>query len=477
MAEHDVTYQREEYARALPDWELVDDVVEGERAIKGRTVKYLPKPNPTDDSTENKKRYEQYLFRALFFNATGRTLQSLVGAAFRKVPTLEAPGVIDYCKADIDGAGISVYQQSQEVTRDVLKRGRHGLLVDYPQTSGESSRADMASGQIRATVASIGAKQIVNWRTAKMGAKHVLVLLVIHEMAEEVTEDGFGVESIEQYRVLRLDPVYTQEIWRKDANNDWVLWQAPFTVLNSSGQPWREIPFTFVGANNNDSAIDPSPMTDMAHINVGHYRNSADYEDSAYLVGQPQIWMAGLTEQWVQLLEEKGIYLGSRAPMLLPVDGSAGMLQAEPNTLCKEAMDQKEGQLLALGARLITPGSAVKTATEAQGETEAEHSVLSLAVSNVSEAYTKCLQWMLEFMGGNGTVEYAINQEFTKPNLDAQLLTALVQLWQTGKYPEADLFDQLRKYGLVDPEKDDDTIKDELEGQDGGLGLDDAGSP
>ena len=135
-------------------------------------------------------------------------------------------------------------------------------------------------------------------------------------------------------------------------------------------------------------------------------------------------------------------------------------------------MDAKEKQLVAMGARLVTPGSVAKTVTEAQGDSEVEHSVLSLAVANVSEAYTKVLGWMARF---NNTaaekIDYSINQEFTEARLDANLLLAVVQLWQSGKWPEGDLFSFLRRYGLVDPEKTDEEIRDEIETNGSGLGF------
>ena len=57
-------------------------------------------------------------------------------------------------------------------------------------------------------------------------------------------------------------------------------------VLDSLEQPWRVIPFQFLGSENNDTSIDDSPLYDMAEVNIGHYRNSADYEEAAYRSGE-----------------------------------------------------------------------------------------------------------------------------------------------------------------------------------------------
>jgi hypothetical protein len=470
----DVTFQHSEYVNAVPDWTMVDDVCAGDRKVKAAGARYLPIPNPLDTSAENEARYEQYKARAVFYNATGRTLQGLIGAVSRKNPAEKIPPVLEYIKTDIDGAGVSLYQQSQSVLGAVLKKGRNGLLVDYPHTERPASVADQTAGLIRASIISIDATQIINWRSTKIGGVHRLSLVVIKEVSEIETNDGFGVKCVDQYRVLKLvDGVYTVEIWEK-AGDDWAV-SATYQPENAAGKKWAVIPFTFVGAENNDKAVDQSPLYDLAVVNIAHYRNSADYEDSAFLVGQAQPWMSGLDEEWRDHLEEKGVAIGSRTPILLPENGAFGIEQAEPNTMVKEAMDQKERQMVALGARLVERGQAVKTATEAQGEIEAEHSVLSLAAKNVGEAYTVAIQWMAEFMGGSGSVLFEPNTDFIEQELTAPMLTALVGAWQSGRLPSSDFWEQMRKYGVIDPDKQDEAIKTELDEELPGLGLDDGG--
>jgi hypothetical protein len=307
-----------------------------------------------------------------------------------------------------------------------------------------------------------------------VGGQHLLSLVVLRETVDVDTEDGFGSEQVTQYRVLRLDAsgVYTQEIWQQGKSVTELI-TPPFAPLNGSGLPWTVIPFQFLGSENNDTSIDDSPLYDMAEVNIGHYRNSADYEDAAFLMGQPQVFMAGLDEQWVKLLEEKGIYFGSRAILPLPANGSAGILQAQANTMIKEAMDAKEEQLVALGARLIERGSAVKTATQADSDSAAEHSVLSLAVNNVSEGYTQCLAWMVEFTGATGEAEYKLNQDFTQISLDANIMAGLFNAVQGGCLPVTDFWQYLRDRGVINPEKDDDQIRDELQTDATALNLDD----
>jgi hypothetical protein len=328
--------------------------------------------------------------------------------------------------------------------------------------TGTVSKADELSGRARANIASYTAESIINWKTRQVGGQHLLSLVVLRETVDVDTDDGFGSEQVVQYRVLRLDisGQYTQEVWEEGASNTAQI-VAPL------------IPFQFVGSENNDTTIDDAPLYDMAEVNIGHYRNSADYEEAAYLVGQPQPWMAGLDEQWRDHMETNGIFLGSRAPWLLPVNGTCGVWQAQPNTVAKEAMESKKQDMVSLGARLIERGSAVKTATQADNDSAAEHSVLSLVVSNVSEAYSQCLVWMAEFVNATGETLYKLNQDFSQITLDATILSALFNAVQGGKLPAGDFWQYLRDRGVIDPEKTDDQIRDELETENPGPDLDD----
>ena len=128
--------------------------------------------------------------------------------------------------------------------------------------------------------------------------------------------------------------------------------------------------------------------------------------------------------------------------------------------------------MVAIGARLIQSGSRAKTATESDADTQAQHSTLSLVVSNVSEAITQALKWMARFNGiDDADIDFAISQEFTRLTFDPQAVQALVQLWQSGRLPASDMNESLRKMGLIDGEKTDEEVNDELESSGVGLAL------
>ncbi len=473
-----VDYCRPEYAENLILWRYVADACAGEAAIKRERELYLPRPNPMDISVSATKRYEQYLHRAVYYNACGRTLTSLVGMAFSGSPDIQTPPETEYLADNADGAGHGVVQVAQETLGEVLRTTRAGLMVDFPPSAEgqQTSKLDVASGKMVATINLYPAHSIINWREERIGGAMKLTLVVLRESTADYAD--FSMTATVTYRVLRLiDGVYTQEVWTKpDDAKDYVS-NGIRTMLDGTGQPWREIPFEFVGSEKNTpdiqsfcgihkTAIAVSPLFDIAVLNIAHFRNSADYEESVFLVGQPQPWMTGLTEEWRDKLMKEGISLGSRVVLPLPIGGAFGIATAQPNSLASEAMRSKEEQMRALGAKLIQPNKSSKTATQSGHDESNDKSTLSLVCDNLSFAFTKALKWASIFMGGNPEdVNFSIDTEFVISPLNGPEILAVIQAYQSGLVPQSDAWSYLQRLNVINPEKTDDDIRQELESE------------
>lgn len=441
-------------------WDLVDDVCMGDTHVKSKGTDYLPSPSGSLDTIDEKKRYDSYKMRANFLGATKQTLQGLIGLAFKQPPTIESNTRLDVVIDDANGDGISIHQHAQKTLAEVLKKGRSGLLVDYPETDSVVSALDEEQNGIQPTIIAYKAQQVKNWRTIKRGAKTLYSLIVLEESYIEYQD--FTEEKKKQYRVLELedDTNYLVSIYRPSDKGYEVYNQ--YAPLNGQGNRFNYIPFVFVGSENNDHEVDSAPLYDLAVINLAHYRNSADYEEGVFICGQPTPWASGIDDEWHE--KNGNIQLGSRSVIPLNVDGKFGIAQAEPNMIAKEAMDQKEKQMIQLGGRLIEQGSAAKTATQARGDYEISHSVLSLSCENVSDAYTQCLEFASEFMSlDTSTVLFALNDDFNTHVADAQMITALVNAWQTGALPKPDLYELMRKFNLVDSNRTNEQLDEDIE--------------
>lgn len=445
-----VRYVKPELRAKLNEYNLIDDCIAGEETVKFRKTKYLPQPNATDKSKENQERYASYLKRAVFYNVTARTQGGLVGAVFEIDPATNLPDVLKPVVDDASGGGISLEQMSKALVAAVLAKGRSFLWVDYPQAPPEgTSKADAEEGYYRPSIEMYGAQQVINWRIKKVGGRTLLTLVVI-ERDFVVDDDEFEEKKSKEWVVLRLkDDVYSVEYWRSENTNRPA--HGPFYPTDAKGNNFKEIPGIFVGSENNDPDVDRSPMYDMASLNIAHYRNSADFEEAAYIVGQPTPWFAGLTETWVKTVLNGRVELGSRAAVALPENGSAGLLQATETMLAFEAMQHKERQMVALGARLVQNEGVQRTLGEAKMEDATETSVLSTVAKNCSEAIEWILNKALMFITGqeDDKIEYKLNTKYGLSSLTTDELNGVIAAWTGRAIDFEEMRDRLRKGGLA----------------------------
>jgi hypothetical protein len=234
-------------------------------------------------------------------------------------------------------------------------------------------------------------------------------------------------------------------------------------IKKSDGTNWKEILFVPVGAENNDLTPDKPPLYDVAEINIGHYRNSADFEESSFLVGQPTPVFSGLTESWVGSMMKGGIQIGSRSGVLLPENASASLLQANPNQMPSAGMDRKEEQLVKIGAKIISDRGGVETAEASKIKFAGQNSKLGLIIINTELAFQKCFTWMMGFQGSDGDNIFNINKQFYEATVNPQLLVAQMQLLDRKVIAKSDVRSALRKGGLISHDRTDEDIDGEAE--------------
>jgi hypothetical protein len=313
----------------------------------------------------------------------------------------------------------------------------------------------------------------VNWQVRKIGSKIKPVLIVLSSVEQELHDDGFGFDEIPIFIELRLEnDGYFQREWRLNKETDKYYIYSETVPVDSKGQVLTSIPFVFVGSEANTARVDFAPMYDLAKINVGHYNNSAIYEDSVFVIGQVQPWMSGLSGDTLEQLRTNGQFIGSGTLMGVPSGEKFDFAQAQPNSLAREAMMDKVHMMIGLGAMFLSPAGQAKTATQVDGELMAQHSVLSLISSNVSEAYNQALGYVQLFMGGDDEATLLINREFVRPNATSQDITAMVASFLQGALPLSDLLNWQQRHGLVDRDKTLEEYSDEIGVQDAMVDLD-----
>lgn len=443
-----VTFTHPLLRRYLRQYDVIRDCIAGEMEVKHKKTKYLPSPNPGDVTPAGIARYDSYLTRAVFYNVAQRTVGGMVGQIFLRDPIVEVPKILEPIIEDATGGGVPLQQMAMDIAGHTLPYGRAGLFIDYPQADMPTSLADLMDGSVGPKFIAVKPWDILNWSVTRIGSDLVLNLVVFKEEYFDQT-DGYTTVLRSRYRVLRLvnNDYYQLEVYENKLGGAADVTAVP---KDAKGQTFDRLPFTFVGSDTNDSRMSNPPMYDLCALNIAHYRNSADYEESIFLTGQPTPWASGLTEEWVKNVMGDKIGLGSRAIVMLPVGGSFGIEQVEPNTIAKEGMEQKEAQMLALGAKLVEGSQTVRTATEATYDNVSETSILSQVAKNTSDAIEFGLGWAADFVGApKDAIEYDLNTEFDLVNLSPQERMQLLKEWQSGGISFTEYRASMRRAGIA----------------------------
>lgn len=466
-----VTTKHADYTANIQTWKMLDDVCVGQKAIKAAGQEYLPVPVTFGDG--DKERYKEYLDRAVFYGVTGRTLKSLIGSAFQRLPDFKRPDDFKYLERNADGAGRSIYQVAQRIVRLLMKHYRCGVYVDYPSVAPSANKAEDKTKNAYPIIHTLEAKSVINWDYIIVGNQRKYSLIVIEETVAKVSEDGFSKKNENQYRVLRLIPqnesfVYVVEVWTAGEKGEYTK-TSEVIPKDYHGKTWDFIPFSFCGATDNSDQIDNAPLLELAEINLSHYRNSADVEESGFITGQAVLCMPNVTMEQYKVIKEDKLKIGSRSGFPTEVK----FAQADENSFVKQLAADKWVQMKEMGARLVEVGSANKTATQADNEDSVQHSVLSLVVSNASEVLQMALLWCARFAlpskeWTSDDLTFSISQDFNKPKYDPVRSRLIYEACLNGSIPWY-VWYHYEQTGTLPEDKWEDVVKKLEQQTDGGM--------
>lgn len=462
MSTQNIDYRHPAYREFLPEWELVGDCVDGERKIKKRGKKYLPHPSSdhiNDDPQDI--RYKAYKQRAPFINATGRTLSGLLGLAFNKPVKIALTGRIADIEDDADGDGQPLTQIARDALSQNLQRGRAGILTDYT-ASGNQTLSKLGRPILRLFTA----KEIINWRVTAGKTS----LVVVHYVEPVDDPNNFELLLQKVWIELRLidDKAYSRR-WQQSTTG--MMEGQLIELKDSTGLQLTELPWSWIGASNNDHTPDAPPLADIANVNIKHYQAEADIAEISHLTGQPTIAVGGLNQPWADKYLDGGIKIGSTKGILLPDNGVISIVQAEDRNLPITVAERREKQMAMLGAKLVERNTSARTATQASDEAQTDNSILSLCVGNVEQAINRALEFAVLFAGsGEGSIE--INKRFEISSLDSAALSVLMAMVQSGQMLLVDFIRYQQSIGLIDqsvaPEEVEDLIRNQQPSLTGG---------
>lgn len=432
-----VDSENSQYCKFAPRWKVMRDVLEGEWAVKEAGDDYLPTL-----SEQSPLEYDGYKRRAQFLNVTGRTAEMLGGLVFRKDPVVKAPGLDDILR-DATLTGCAFYDFVKEVVREVIGVGRFGTLIDWSEEAG------------RPFLVRYKAEQIINWKMERLNDRMTLTLLTLHEMdprwfpltekeRNEGPPDQYEQGEYDQWRVYELKPdgdgarILVVSVFRKKQEKK----GKPEFVMIEQFLPSRrgvsltEIPFIFHNPHDAHACIDCVPLIDLAEVNLSHYRTSADLENGRHFAGLPQPYACGFEA-------DGDLKVGSTVAWV--TDNSAakvGYLEftGQGLTPLKEALDQKEQQMVSLGASMLQPEAKKAEAFQTVAlRSSSDTSALMNITVTATQTCSNALQWVAWWMGTNATRAELVdthlielNTEFISQRMLAADLSALTAAYLSG---------------------------------------------
>lgn len=451
-----VSHKHPDFVRMEKTWRRCRDVYAGTDAMRAATTKYLPML--TDELGDA---YMARLGRTVLYNAFYRTVSGMVGMLFRRPAVLDAPEYTTSLMDDVTLTGIPLNVLAQEIAEECLVVGRCGIYCNYPIADTENmTQADALAYNLRPSLSTIKAEQIINWKQKRISNKYVLSLAVVKEEFLEA-ENEFKDKPVIRYRVLDLEDYvipntgmvsvrYRVRIMEEDDKGNDILIEGPFYPM-MNGITMNFIPLTIVGPDDITPDIDVPIMTDLCDINITHYQNLSDLINGSHWSGCPTMVVTGYAPPDGSKLTVgagKALVLSDPAAKVYMVEvGTGGFVALE------KMLNRIESNMVTLGSRLLEAHKVQAESAElAQIYRSGESSILSALGISVSTGITIALKTFSAWAGDNpDEVRFTLNNEFFASPVDANMLKELVAAWQLSGISAEAKFEFLQKNEFYPP--------------------------
>jgi len=438
-------------SKALPaieemrkDWDVVDALMGGTRAMRAAGEKLLPKfPKEEGDA------YASRLKTSTLLPAYSETVQNMTGRVFAEPILLgkDVPEPTQTFAENFDLQGNNLQVWAQQFFSKGLSHGLVHALVEYPKTTDEEGRpkfqnkADEKAAGVRPYVVLIAPGQVIGWKSSAQGGEQVLTQFWYMESAQE--DDGqFGVKTIPQIRVLVPGGWATyRETETEDRRREWQLFEQGTNSLD------RIALVTFYTKRTGYMMATP-PLMELAHLNVKHWQSQSDQDNILHVARVPLLAVIGVDE-------DTKITVSSSSATRLPLQGDMKWVEHTGAAIKagSDSLHDLVDDMRMSGAKLLLrENQGVKTATQAEDEAAEEMSPLQTMAGQFEDAIDQVLQlfakWMSLPEGGhvkvNGNFDVDFAPEITIP--------MLVNMASNGQLSDETLFNEAQRRGMLSDE-------------------------
>jgi hypothetical protein len=378
----DFPHVHPDYQEYLPLWTKWRDATKGEEQIKSKGEIYLPRLYRQEPFE-----YKQYLSMAEWYNASGKTVDAMVGAHHRH-PIAAELGRLEALRERACHRQ-TLEEVAQKATREIWTTGRVGLLAEID---------DDKEPQLYLYTA----ESIVNWRYED----DRLVFVILRETYEESSADSpYVYECKYQYRFLEINEegVYTQRVMRETEERGKKVWAF---IPDLEEYPRKagdialtEIPFALIDYEGIDGKIGGSPIADIVSLNLKHYRVTANKANYLHVSSCPILHVDGLSED-----ERPKTKWGLGTGVVLYTMGGGSSSYTEPSGAAtgalKEDLAAKEDQMARLGGSFLRVQKREAETAEAMRLAQSgEASTLQQITNTLSKGFTDALRALGRWLG------------------------------------------------------------------------------
>jgi len=449
-------YTCADYDAMRPEWQLVGDLLAGERRIKQRKYAYLPKePREHDDD------YARRLALSVFYEDFGATIEGLSGMVFRRPPQLGAdvPKLIQADLENVDQAGTHWQVFAQEVFDAALSYGHTFVVVDMPPPlpAGSTLADERASGRRPYWIHYL-ASSALNWRTVAINGQTVLARITFREVTTEAAGD-YGEKEVTRFRVWRLPVAQGPDgKWQVVGFAQWALFEKRkdqpggdrIVPVDAGESSLDRIPVRVCYGQKLGYLESRPPLIGLARLNVAHYQSTSDQRNILHVVRVPVLNIAGGTEQEISW--------AARSILFTPQGSEVKWLEHEGKAIEAGRLEGQdlEMRMARLGLGMLAPdrASGQVTATQSIIESSGKTSRLSRAALSLRDCLEGCLEIQAQYRGldfkAGGSVN--ISDNFLGLTLDPLKIQQFLTMRQQGDITRETLWQVLINHGELPEE-------------------------
>lgn len=476
-----LTFVHPDYQYWQCEWEACRDTFIGQKAIKDKSIIYLPQLEAQDDG-----QYNTYLQRAIFYNMVARTVNGLLGTVFRRDPKfVDVPAGVEKALKHITFTGEGLKTFLKRVAQEILLVGRYGVLVDASPTGNP-----YMCGYVT--------ENILDWEYSVINGKQLLTSVLLREVIT-VRDGTFGPRRYKwRFRKLTLDTidmnpfngifadgeddtsvvpdirrVYQQWVYDVDPGK---LNREPemanrepdqIIIPTKRGQPFESIPFWFFGAHSNNADIEKPPLLDIVELNLSHYLNYAELQHGRFYTAQPVFY--------VPTADTKGTYrVGPDTVWEVEPGQKPGIIEYNGHGLrsLETALKDLEDQASAIGGRFMTQSArgAAESDNTLKLKEANERSLLINLVNVIDEGMTEALRFWMQWSDVSENraekTRIEMNQDFLLLEAGAREFRAVSGMWKDGQLPGEMAFEYFKRFEVIPDWVDYETFKRMMEDPD-----------